>query len=680
MSSPFSTEVSALFTEHYEHLKASAISDEIIRERGYKSVLGRVPLVEAGFSKCQQRYPGILIPLYAVDGNVSGYQYRPDSPRTDNNSKRVIKYENPTGAAVRLDVLPRSQKLLGDPKVPLWFTEGIKKVDSLTSTGVCAIGLTGVWGFKGKNHFGQSTILADFDYIALKHRHCYLCFDSDYTTNPHVRAALDRLSEHLKRKGAVTHIIQLPGGPDGKKYGADDYLATGKTIQDILNCEIRFIEELDKEPLYELSNHKYKVEDGQLCSIKYSSDEGGEEIHPLCNFNVAIKEVIIKDDGMEQAGYFKVSGTNKSGYHLESVEVPIANFNAMNWVTSAWHINAIIESGQIVKDKLREAIMLQSQDAPIRYIYTHLGWRKTGDQMVFLSSSGGLGDDGIEVEVEPQLENYYIPRPDADPVAAMKKSLDFLFITPDRPHVTFPLWACMYLAPLADIVPLTFTLWYVGASGTFKSTLTSLALCHFGMFDERHMPASWVDTENHLEKMLFLAKDVPLLIDDWAPGQDQGKAKQLEAKSERIVRAQGNRQGKGRMRSDTSSRPSYIPRGLLITSGEQLPTGHSHNARIYTVELEPKDIDLDALSGAQQNTQHYRMAMSHYLTWLQAKFEDVKKELPAEFIRLRDEARVSNIHPRLPEGCRSVKYRYENGYRFLDRSRRFKTRGSRGTL
>lgn len=647
---PFSKEVRALFTEHYEHLKGSAISDEIIKERGYKSVLGRLPLAEAGFTKAQQRYPGILIPLYGVEGKITGYQYRPDKPRTDNNKQRIIKYENPTGAAVRLDILPSSRQKLGDPSIPLWFTEGIKKVDALTSAGVCAIGLTGVWGFKGKNHFGQSTILADFDYIALKNRHCYLCFDSDYTTNPHVRAALDRLSEHLKRKGAVTHIIQLPGGPEGKKYGADDYLAEGHTIQQILNCEIKFAEELDNEPLYELSNRKFKIEDGQICSVKYSADEGMEEIHPLCNFNAAIKEVVIKDDGLEQSGYFKISGMNKDGCHLPSVEVPIANFNSMNWVTSAWHINAIIESGNIVKDKLREAIMIQSQSAPVRSVYTHLGWRRVGEQMVFLSSAGGLGDDSVEVEVVSQLESYYIPRPDSDPVTAVNHSLDFLFLSPDRPHITFPLWASMYLAPLADIIPLTFTLWYVGASGTFKSTLTSLALCHFGNFDERHMPASWGDTENHLEKMLFWAKDVPFLIDDWAPGQDQGKSKQLEAKSERIVRAQGNRQGRGRMRADTSSRPSYIPRGLLITSGEQLPTGHSHNARIFTVELEPRDLDIVALSGAQQNSHHYRMAMSHYLTWLQSKYDDIKRDLPSEFARLRDEARsVTSIHPRLPE-------------------------------
>ncbi|WP_278545149.1 DUF927 domain-containing protein [Dehalococcoides mccartyi] len=305
--------------------------------------------------------------------------------------------------------------------------------------------------------------------------------------------------------------------------------------------------------------------------------------------NASIKEVIIKDDGADQAGYFKVSGINKDGCHLPTAEVPLKSFNSMNWVTEAWNLRAIIRSENNTERKLREAIMLQSEDAPVRNVFTHIGWRQVDDKQVYLSSNGGLGIDNAEVELDQQLGRYYIPQPSGEAKEAMKHSLDMIDVSRRR-EVTLPLWASMFLSPLADIIHPSFTLWYVGASGSFKSTLTSLALCHFGDFDSRHIPASWVDTDNALEKLMFLCKDAPLLIDDWAPGQDAGKARQLETRAERIVRAQGNRQGKGRLRSDTSARPSYIPRGMLITSGEQLPSGHSHTARLYTVELEREDI------------------------------------------------------------------------------------------
>ncbi len=134
---------------------------------GYSTAMGKTQLKNTGFSKAQQRAPGIRIPLHGVNSTTVGYQYRPDHPRVDARN-RPVKYENPTGASVRLDIPPRCHPQLGNPSVPIWFTEGVKKADSLASIGACAAGLTGVWGFKGKNPMGGTTILADFDYITLK--------------------------------------------------------------------------------------------------------------------------------------------------------------------------------------------------------------------------------------------------------------------------------------------------------------------------------------------------------------------------------------------------------------------------------------------------------------------------------------------------------------------------------
>jgi len=41
---PFSSEVPELLEHHLEHLKSSGISIEVIRERGYKSALGKTAL------------------------------------------------------------------------------------------------------------------------------------------------------------------------------------------------------------------------------------------------------------------------------------------------------------------------------------------------------------------------------------------------------------------------------------------------------------------------------------------------------------------------------------------------------------------------------------------------------------------------------------------------------------
>jgi len=172
--SVFSEALPELLTEHFRHLnEGSGISVDVIRERGYRSVLGRQEMEKLCFSSSQRHTPGILIPLWSVDGKKAGFQFRPDHPRAASRS-RSVKYESPRGSGNRLDCPPRCQQILGNPQVPLWITEGSKKVDALASREACAISVTGVWGFKGKNQFGGITFLADWDYIALKN---HLDFD-----------------------------------------------------------------------------------------------------------------------------------------------------------------------------------------------------------------------------------------------------------------------------------------------------------------------------------------------------------------------------------------------------------------------------------------------------------------------------------------------------------------------
>jgi hypothetical protein len=231
--SPFSDEIPGLLQTHLDHLNLSGISSEAVKQRGYESVLGHKRLSDLGFSRQQCRTPGLLVPLWGVDSvGIIGYQFRPDSPRLNSKGKS-IKYENPRGTSVRLDTPPVCRESISNPNTPIWFVEGVKKADSLASRGECAVTLTGVWNFKGRNSLGGITVLADFDYIALKDRECYICFDSDYRDNPSVSKAAARLAEHLNRRGARVMIVYLSAGEQGEKVGVDDYLAKGHTIDEL---------------------------------------------------------------------------------------------------------------------------------------------------------------------------------------------------------------------------------------------------------------------------------------------------------------------------------------------------------------------------------------------------------------------------------------------------------------
>jgi len=245
---PFSDQVPQLLTHHFDQLlHGSSISVDVIRQRNYKSILGKKELLELGFSPAQARVPGILIPLRGTDGKPAGWQYRPDHPRV-NSREKPIKYENAQGTSVRLDCPPACLTMISNPDVPVFFVEGVKKADSLASRECCAVALAGVWGLKGKNPLGGITLLADFDYIALKGRVAYICFDSDYRDNVSVQEALHRLAEHLRRKGAAeVKAICLPSGTQDGKVGVDDFLAQGHTIEEVLALAVPIAEAKEEE-------------------------------------------------------------------------------------------------------------------------------------------------------------------------------------------------------------------------------------------------------------------------------------------------------------------------------------------------------------------------------------------------------------------------------------------------
>src|SRR5262245_14130295 len=222
-----------LSADHHDTLRhESAISDEVIEQRGYRTITDVNELKKLGFSKRQLRVPGLLIPLYGTDGGQPFCIYRPDNPWRDKGGK-ARKYEFPYGQSMRLDVPPACREAIKDPSVPLWIVEGQKKGDALVSAGARAvIVLLGVDCIKGKNEFGGKTFLNDWGYVALNNRVTYVVFDSDLLVKVSVRGAVDRATTFLQSKGACVKPIYLPH-TDGKKCGVDDFLAAGHTLDEL---------------------------------------------------------------------------------------------------------------------------------------------------------------------------------------------------------------------------------------------------------------------------------------------------------------------------------------------------------------------------------------------------------------------------------------------------------------
>jgi len=405
----------------------------------------------------------------------------------------------------------------------------------------------------------------------------------------------------------------------------------------------------------------YFVKDGRIYFRSYDK-VGNEVIQPLSNFTAEITTDILRDDGQVRTREFHIKG-QLGQRNMPTVVVPSDEFGDMDWVVKNWGGRAIIEAGHQNKDHLRAAIQHLSSSIEQRIIFTHTGWREVSGRQVFLSNAGAIIDNRVTVELDADFASYEIPLEPVNVNEALQASLSFLDIAPDR--VTFPLWASIWLAPMSDLVHVAFTLWVYGGTGTMKSTLSALALNHYGpRWDDKHMPAGFLDTANRLEQKAFVAKNVILIIDDYAPQKNSRDQQEYIRTAARIVRDVGNQTGRGRMTADTTARRTYYPRGLVIITGEDLPQSEGIMGRLFVVEMNRGDVNIERLSELQNRQAELCHAMSGYLQWVLANQDTLKKSVPEQWRILRQEMSLLKSHMRLPEALAGLMLGAELGLQF----------------
>ena len=399
----------------------------------------------------------------------------------------------------------------------------------------------------------------------------------------------------------------------------------------------------------------YRLVDGQICRMRHDR-EGNESVQVLANFDARIFEEVAYDDGAEVVRAFKMRGRLASGTALADARVTAAEFGGMSWVASAWGARALVSAGAGARDHLRAAIQVLSEPNE-RLVFRHTGWRFHDGRWVYLFQGGGVGAESVTVELDPPLDRFILPPETKDLRDAVALSLRLLDAAP--PSVSIPLLAATYAAPLAFIISPDFALWMVGPTGSLKSELAALSQRHFGTFDRKTLPGSWTSTENALEARLFTVKDAIAVIDDYAPNADSRAQQELEKRAQRIIRGIGNRASRGRLRADLSQQPDRPPRGMVVCTGEDLPTGHSIQARLVIVEVDRERLNLDVITELQASGDRLAHAMRGYIEWLQPAIPQLRKEMPARLGRLRGELYQIGSHLRQADALAQLRGAFE---------------------
>lgn len=400
----------------------------------------------------------------------------------------------------------------------------------------------------------------------------------------------------------------------------------------------------------------YVFSERGICYVR-EGEHGVAEERSLANFTAEIEAVVVADDGVETRRFYLLRG-RVGGQELPPLRVAADKFATMAW-SAEWTPPAILHSGHTTRDRVREAILLASLDAPTRRVFTHSGWREIDGRWLFLHAGGALGAggpvDGITVELPAELARYRVANP-PEP-ATLREAVRVVWDTLPQvaPGAYGPLFGAIATAPLATLIDTDAAVWCVGETGLFKTSVVSVLINCYGQFPPTSAPASFESTANYLEKVTFLAKDLPLLVDDVRPPQTAAEAAEWRRKVERLVRAVGNRTGRGRMTGDTSLLHGTPPRAFVIVTGEDDPAGSSTVGRTLLVRFAPGTVDPAALATWQRDPAPLQLAGAGYLQFL-ARLLDQRG--PDAFARLRDRQAVPPLppghHPRLPQTLRCL--------------------------
>jgi DNA polymerase I-like protein with 3'-5' exonuclease and polymerase domains len=685
------TEQQALPFEHHHiaYLEQRAVDPGWAAEAGLRSVtadegaklLGREQPLSCG---------GIAIPY----PNVPGY-FR---VRLDDGEPR---YMVPAGREVPIYIPPGCET---EGCTPLYVVESPGKALALQDKGFEAIGLGGVQTTLTKK---DHKLNDSWQAVALFRREVVIVSDAGRAWNSDVARGEARLALALEQAGAKVKVAALPPREGGADQGPDDFLvASGcaalrkvldaavaadpvtraktssgedaiKLLGDLpflwslkergvavqkqvamvlrqhsikesdLRNALKEVEEKSRSRRTEAEQAKprsdYAVREGKLCLVT-SPDGVTEDCQPLANFAAQIDRDELLDDGAEKTRSFTISGTLEDGRVLPPVRLDPSKLSSDMWPRIFWGARASVAAIPRAPSHLLAAIQAVS-DPTQTCMFTHTGWREHDGEMIFLHADGAVGGTDVAVRIDGGLSRYKLPPVVEDLAGAVNLSLSFLDLA--DPRITVPLFCAVFRAPLQHALYCDATVALCGATGSLKTTLSALAMGHFGDFDAEHLPASWSSTANALERMAFLAKDVVLAIDDFAPARAEA-GDDLHRKAAQLLRAIGNANSRSRLQSDCSARPERPPRALVLSTGEDVPSGESIQARLVVVQMRPGDVDLAKLTELQKNRQRLPHAMLGYILWLKSQMKGLRTTMEKRFIELRGELHQQGQHLRVP--------------------------------
>lgn len=401
----------------------------------------------------------------------------------------------------------------------------------------------------------------------------------------------------------------------------------------------------------------YRIIEGNLVEIVTRKD-GDQQAKLVLDIDARIVEMEyleVTDDGVDvdepdlmgreaMAGQSEINPASPQeltaviiGYtHPDSreflrVRIPAKEYRDCTWVETLPGPPAY-DSRPSGVAKLRDALKGAGGREIRRVVrYRSTGWRRDAQGKYFFVHAGGAIDENggrvAPVLLTGPLRMFDLPAPSSDPAriraAFLCDSASMLERTPTR--VSAALLGHVFRSALG---PNPWVMALVGSPGSYKTSLASLAMHHWGEKWDRRRPASSMsgngDTLNALRIKLNASKDALYWADDVAPTRDFATAQKALEEFARLVhngeeRSRSTRDGLGIL-------DGTPPRASALITSEIMPRPGSAAQRMLVIPLQASEIDLNVLKELDgPESRHGRaLVMATYLQWLCPRLDEVR--------------------------------------------------------
>ncbi len=453
---------------------------------------------------------------------------------------------------------------------------------------------------------------------------------------------------------APTSIATMFFGGTSIAYESDIFYKIAEVTKEVTS-DVPSVEVIDNHELEQcmkaLKGTNYFIYNGHLYYVK-SEDKYVQ----ISNFVTYPIEKINYINGRDTETFYKVKCLilDEPSIKLPEQLITVEQFQKNNYILgSNWDKYAIASAGSTIPDKLREVSQhIGRHIMEEKNIYAHTGFTRINGKLCYLYHGGVIGDveDVYSDLLMDKLERYCFTNKEFNTEQALQCSVSILDMA--SYDITIPLLATIYTAPLTSMfselgVHPDFILFIQGKTGTRKSSITALSLCHFGIFNRDTFPASFRDTLNSIEKKAFLIKDSIIVVDDYNP--ETIGSRKLDT-MERLYAMYGDRIGRTRMSQNGKTlKLPYVARGMCIVTGETVPdVAQSRIARSLIVNVKEDSIDLNRLTELQNNIEELAFCMKNYIKWIIQNEDNIKAFAKKNFQVLKAKQN-KNAHARTNE-------------------------------